>query len=118
MKGSPEAWRVLSAYAEALGNVSEACKRMGLPRHVYYAWARQWGREEGEGNRGNTRRRHPRAVSAELREEILSLARENPEWGCDRIAYYPELKGKKISSPTVQKLLIRNGMGRRSQRME
>lgn len=112
MKHPPETWRALAELAESLGNVSEACRRLGVSRHFYYAGFRK--RSDAPHR---ARKRHPHAVAPALQEEILSLARESPEWGCDRIAYYLKLKGKPVSSPTVQKILVRNGLGTRAQRM-
>jgi transposase len=119
MKGPSETWRALARLVESLGNVCEACRRMQVSRNFYYAGMRKWGyaAEETESPAARPRKRHPHAVPAALQEEILSLIRENPEWGCDRIAYYLKLKGKAVSSPTVQKILIRHGLGRRSQRL-
>lgn len=102
--------------AESLGNVSEACRRLGLTRHFYYAGLRR--RETADAGAGQARKRHPSALSPALAAEILILIRQYPEWGCVRIAYYLELNGKPVSSPTVQKFLIRNGLGRIPQRMD
>jgi hypothetical protein len=111
-------WRALAELAESLGNICEACRRMGLSRHFYYAGIRKWGTPPPAqaGAEGKTRKRHPHAVPPALEREILSLVRERPEWGCDRIAYYLKLEGKPVSPPTVQKILVRHGLGRRSQR--
>ncbi len=111
MTSAPESWRAVSRLAESLGNICEACRRLGVSRHFYYAGIRKWG-EAGEAGAGRPRRRHPHAVPAEREREILSLAGENPDWGCDRISYYLKLKGKPVSAPTVRKILVRNGAGR------
>lgn len=112
--GDAEKLRLAADLAASLGNVSEACRRAGVPRHAYYAWKKtQAGADAAHGQR----KRHPQALAPSLASEILALAKGNPEWGCDRIAYYLKLKGISVSSPTVQKLLIRNGLGRRCQRM-
>jgi transposase len=112
------AWRALAELADSLGNICEACRRTGLSRHFYYAGVRKWGKPDAgkDGAEGKARKRHPHAVPAALEQEILSLVRERPEWGCERIAYYLKLEGKRVSSPTVQKILARHGLGKRSQR--
>lgn len=46
----------------------------------------------------------------------LRLCLERPEWGCDRPAHHLTLQGSPISPPTVQKILIRAGLGRVRQR--
>jgi transposase len=118
VKQPSEAWRDLAELAESLGNICEACRRMGLSRHFYYLGVRKWGIPAGgpEGAGGKSRKRHPHAVPPALEREILTLARERPEWGCDRIAFYLKLEGKPVSPPTVQKILVRHGLGKRSQR--
>lgn len=112
-------WARVSRLVESLGNVSAACRRAGVSRSTYYAWKRMGGRQRGTRpeERREPKRKHPHAISADLQGEILALARENPEWGCDRIAYYLKLKRKRVSSPTVQKILIRHGMGKQGERM-
>ena len=104
-----ERGRRLRALVQELGNVSEACRRLGVDRSEYY---RQLRREA----RGLDADRSPLAKPLELERKILALCLENPEWGCDRLAYYLTLKGDSISSPTVQKILIRHRLGRRAQR--
>ena len=101
--------RRLLELAQDLGNVSEACRRLGIDRSEYY-------RERRRGARGPEGDRSPLAKPLELERKILALCLENPEWGCDRIAYYLTLKGDSVSSPTVQKILIRHGLGRRAER--
>ena len=56
------------------------------------------------------------AISREVGETILAASRENPAWGCKRLAAYMTMLGMPVSSPTVQKLLIRAGLGRLAQR--
>lgn len=118
MKPSSAEWSALAELAESLGNICEACRRKGHSRHFYYSGMRKWGEPaagpDGEG--GKPRKRHPHAVPPDLEKEILSLVRERPDWGCDRIAYYLKLEGRRVSSPTVQKILVRHGLGKRSQR--
>ena len=103
--------RLLDLVAE-LGNVSEACRRIGVDRSVYYRILKDTG---GEGlEEGEPRRRN--SASAGLEKQVLRLCLEYTEWGCDRLAHYLTLTGSKVSSPTVQKILIRNGLGKVAQR--
>lgn len=114
-----ELWLLLQSLIELLGNISEACRRAGVSRHAYYEW-RKKSAMEGESTVQGTskpRNRHPFSLPTAMEDEILKLARENPEWGCDRLSYYLTINGRKVSSPTVQKILIRNKMGRMSQRL-
>jgi hypothetical protein len=101
---------VLLDLAKSLGNVSEACRRMGVDRSAYYRALRRRGRA-GEA-------RSPLAKPAELERKLISLCLEFPEWGCDKLAIYLTLNGDSVSSPTVQKILIRQGLGRVAARKE
>lgn len=113
-------WEALRRLAETLGNVSEACRRAGVSRHVYYEWKRTAGEHSNQGARESIRlrSRHPHSIPEALERDVVQLALDNPEWGCDRISYYLKLHRKKVSSPTVQKILIRNRIGKKSQRLE
>ena len=57
-------------------------------------------------------------AGTEVERQILKLSREFPEWGCDRIAYCLKLTSLSVSSPTVQKILILHGLGRKTERMK
>jgi len=104
-----ERGRRLLALVEQLGNVSEACRRVGVDRSEYY-------RARRRAARGEDADRSPLAKPLELERRIVALCLENPEWGCDRLSYYLTLKGDPVSSPTVQKILIRHDLGRRAAR--
>jgi hypothetical protein len=108
-----EAARRLLDLAAELGNVSEACRRLGIDRAAYYRIMKVTGGGDPSGEIP----RRSNSVPMEAEDRILRLCLENPEWGCDRIACYLGLKGCAVSSPTVQKVLIRNGLGRKAQRM-
>jgi transposase len=101
-----ETWiRAFVEQAEKSGNVSRACSEAGVGRRTFYKW-----RERYCGGKNLPRRRHPQAKEERIVDKALRLALEYPEWGCDRIAYYLKLKGDSVSSPTVQKILARNGL--------
>lgn len=88
-----------------LGNVSLACREAGVPRSLYYKWK---GAKEAPAER----RAHPHAASEAAVREILKAAGAHPEWGCDRIAWWLELRKIPLSATTVQKILRRHGLGR------
>jgi len=84
--------------------VAQACRRHGIHRATWYRHASQ-------------AQPHGSILSkADPESEILALARSHPHWGCDRIAYFLEVSGIRLSSPTVQRILIRHGLGKRNQR--
>lgn len=52
----------------------------------------------------------PFTTSQEDIAKILSAAEQYPGWGCTKISDYLKLEGCSVSSPVVQKILIRNGL--------
>lgn len=106
--------RLLALVAE-LGNVSEACRRLGVDRSVYYRGRRSLHLRDAE-KAGRSAPLHRGKASA-LQGRMVELSLQNPEWGCDRIAWYLTLTGSPVSSPTVQKYLIRHGLGRKKERL-
>lgn len=108
------AGRLLALVAE-LGNVSAACRALGVDRSAYYRILRATLGGAAPGGGPAARRRN--ALAPEAEPAILRLCLEHPEWGCDRLAHYLTLTAWPVSSPTVQKILIRHGLGRVAQRM-
>lgn len=104
MRHDDGAWEAIERDVLRLG-IDAACQRHGIHRSTWY-------RHEG---RKSSTTSQPGDASV-LRARIRVLALENPAWGCDRIAYYLSFEGVKRSSPTVQKILIELGLGRRSER--
>jgi hypothetical protein len=92
------------------GNVTLACRQLGVDRSMYYRAQRRRRAEDG------LRARSPLAKPLALENKVIALCLEYPDWGCDRLAWYLSLKGDAISSPTVQKILVRHGLGRKEQR--
>lgn len=99
-------WAELLALVEAQGNVSRACERLGISRSLYYKWRKlkKPGDDSPPGSQPG-RRIHPHAISEPVKLDILAIARSNPEWGCQRISYFLELKGTRVSGSTVHKLV-------------
>ncbi len=104
--------------AEALGNVTEACKRKGISRSRFYEYKRRFEAYglEGLKNLPPVHVAHPLATPQSLVERIIELSQMHPSWGCYRISKYLSLLGFSVSGPTIQKILKRNGMGTRKER--
>ena len=100
----------LEALVTRLGNVSRACREAGIPRSLYYKWKRS---RESEA----PRRPHPQAAPDAAVNEILRRAAAHPDWGCDRISWWLELRKVSLSATTVQKILRRHGLGRADLRL-
>jgi len=104
---------VVLEYAQAIGNVQEACKDFGVPRSSFYRWKKVYS---AEGKAGLIRKRpiarsHPRQIPPEFVEKILHL-RTKYHLGPQRIAWYIErYHGFKTSCSSVYRTLKRNGIG-------
>lgn len=105
--------------AEALGNVSEACRRRGISRTQFYEYKRRFQTHGLEGLKDlpPIHKSHPQTTPPEIVEKILELSLANPMWGCVRLSDQLKLMGISVSSPTIQKILIKHGMGSRYQRL-
>lgn len=98
--------------AEALGNVSEACRRRNIDRTSFYEYKRRFQTHGLEGLKDlpPIPHTHPQATPPEVVERILVVSLEHPSWGCKRISDTLKLEGITISSPTVQNILTKNGL--------
>ena len=105
--------------AQALGSVSAACRRSGMDRTSFYDWKRrvQTHGLEGLKNLPPAHKTHPMTTPVEVVERILALSAVNPAWGCVRAAHQLELEGVRVSSPTVQGILIKHGLGTKYERL-
>lgn len=106
MRLTKEKWDRLLALTDRLANISKACERMGVSRSLYYKWIKTTQASlENESTPASTRRRHPHSILKEVKDKIEVIARSHPEWGCQRISYFLELGGEKVSTTTVHKVL-------------
>ena len=105
--------------AEALGNVSEACRRRGMSRTQFYEYKRRFQTHGLEGLKDlpPIHKSHPQTTPPEVVEKILELSLANPMWGCVRLSDQLKLMGISVSSPTIQKILIKHDMGSKYQRL-
>lgn len=72
---------------------------------------------EGFKDLTGPRKNHPRKTPASIVEKILLLSIEHPGWGCVRLSNQLKGQGLVISSPTIQKILIKNEMGNKNERL-
>lgn len=105
--------------AEALGNVSEACRRRGMDRTSFYEYKRRFQTHGLEGLKDlpPIHKSHPQTTPPEVVEQVLALSLEHPAWGCVRLSDFLQLQGISLSSPTVQNILIKHEMGSRYERL-
>ena len=105
--------------AEMLGNVSEACRRQNITRTQFYEYKKRFQTMGLEGLKdiGPARKAHPHAMPGQVVERVLALSLEHPGWGCVRLCEELKRQGVSISSPTVQSILIKKGMGSKRERV-
>jgi transposase InsO family protein len=104
--------------AEALGNVSEACRRRGVSRSQFYEYKRRFQTHGLEGLKDlpPIPKSHPMTTPPEVVAKILELWLAHPAWGCNRLSALLELEGTYVSSVTIQKILNEQGLGSRYDR--
>lgn len=105
--------------AEALGNVSQACRLSGMTRTQFYEYKRRFQTHGFEGLKDlpPIHKTHPQTTAPEIVEQILTLSLEHPPWGCVKLSDMLKLQGISVSSPTIQNILIKHGMASRYERI-
>ncbi len=62
------------------------------------------------------RKAHPQTTPPEVANEVIEAALNNPIWGCCKLAEELKQQNILISSPSVQKILIKQRIGSRRER--
>jgi transposase InsO family protein len=112
----------LFTLADELGNVSAACRAMGVDRSTYYRLKKKvdrWGLE-AFNVRERRRPRMPNQIGPHLEQRIIAFALGHPGYGPRRIS--AELArekwgGLRISEHGVWRVLCRVGLNTRSKRL-
>jgi transposase InsO family protein len=109
----------LLCLADELGNVSAACRQMGISRTRYYEWRAIVAAYGLAALMPKDRRRPqlPDATPTHVVEDLLTLAVIEPTLGCRQYADRLAERSYRIGKSTVQKLLVDHGLGRRAQRV-
>jgi transposase len=110
--------RVLD-HARQSGNVAATCRMFGVSRTTFYKWHRVAERYGIEALWPKDRRapQMPNATPTWVLNELLTLATLEPTLGCRQYADRLADRGYGIAKSTVQEILVRHGLGRRSQRV-
>jgi len=107
--------------AEALGNVSRACREAGISRALFYRWRRRLERYGPDGvhpRRHQARPGRPVQLAPETERVLLSVAVSAATWGASRIAAYLQHRWQlRVAPSTVQRALRRAGLATRRQRL-
>jgi len=111
--------RRLLELADELGNVSAACRQMGVSRTRYYEWKKLAETYGLDALTPKDRRRpqEPNETPTWVVNELLSIAAVEPTIGCRQYADRLADRGYRIGKTTVQKILVDHGLGRRHQRV-
>jgi transposase InsO family protein len=112
----------LFTLAEELGNVSEACRQMGVDRSTYYAWKPRLERYGLDGLRVRERRRPrmPNQIGPHLEHRIIAFALGHPGFGPRRISAElarPKWGGIRVSENGVWRVLGRFNLNTRNKRL-
>jgi transposase InsO family protein len=105
--------------AEELGNVSQACRQMGISRTRYYQWRRTADHYGLDGLWPKDRRRPaaPHETPTHVVAELMALVVIEPTIGCRQYADRLDQLGYQISKTTVQRVLVDHGLGHRRARV-
>ncbi len=60
---------------------------------------------------------HPQTRPEPVVQRVLALSLEHPAWGCVRLSAMLKREGVSVSSPTIQNILIKHGMGSKFDRL-
>ncbi len=106
--------------AQRLGNVSEACRRQGMSRTVFYRLRQRLERYGPDGvhpKRRQARRGRPPAVPVQTERRVIAVALAwptcGPQWYSDQLAR----EGVVIAPVTIWRLLRRQQLGTRRARL-
>lgn len=110
--------RVLD-HAAKTGNIAETCRTFGVSRTTFYKWRSVAERYGVEALMPKDRRppAMPNATPTWVVNELLTLAVVEPTLGCRQYADRLADRGQQIAKSTVQEVLVRHGLGRRSARV-
>lgn len=107
--------------AQALGNVSAACRELGISRTLFYRWRQRFERYGPDGlhpRRRHARRGRPAQVPPHLERLVVGVALAWPTWGCGRLAAHLAHQGlARLSPSTVQRILRRAALPTRRERL-
>jgi hypothetical protein len=111
--------RVLQA-AERLGNVSEACRRQGMSRTLFYRLRRRFAQYGSDGvhpKRHRARAGRPAALAVQTERRVIAVALAwptcGPQWYSDQLAR----DGVTVAATTIWRLLRRHQLGTRKARL-
>jgi transposase len=106
--------------AQELGNVSAACRELGVSRSLYYQLRGRFQRYGADGlhpTRRRSRPGRPAQLGAVAERQVLALALSWPTWGPRQLSDQLALRGVRVAESTVYRALRRHGLGTRQKRL-
>ena len=106
--------------AGELGNVSAACRELGISRSLFYRWKdryERYGRDGLHPRRQTARRGRPHGLSVQDEQAILAMALSHPTCGPRFYALQLARQHRFLSASTVYRALRRMDLGTRQQRL-
>lgn len=106
--------------SEQLGNISEACRRLGVSRRHFYD-IKTALEEEGVTGLLEKARNRPRIgnrVAEEIEDRVLSYSLDNPTHGQARTSNELKTEGIIVSPGGIRSIWLRHGLERRSLRLK
>lgn len=99
--------------------VSTVCFMYGINRSTFYTWKKRHEANQklGLNRKGNTGCNHPLKTKNDISQQVIDFSIAHPEYGCNRVAVELSKNGTSISSPTIQKILIKENLGKIRQRV-
>jgi transposase InsO family protein len=106
--------------SEQLGNISEACRRLGVSRRHYYdiKTALEEDGVAGLLEKSRTMARTGNRVAPEVEDRVLSYSLKNPTHGQTRTANELKIEGIIVSPGGIRSIWLRHGLERRSLRLK
>ncbi len=104
---------------QTLGNISDACRRLGVSRSHYYDIKNVIAEEGVEGLLEKSRRtpRIGNRIAPEIEKKVLDYALEFPTHGQVRVENELKQKGIQISSGGIRGIWIRHGIPTKNERL-
>ena len=100
--------------AQQGANITELSKRYGISRRVCYKWIDRYKRYGQEGLSDQSKRplTSPLKTSVDVEQQVVTLRRENPEWGARKLRAILQREGctPVPSASTIGMILLRSGL--------
>ena len=106
--------------AEELGNISAACRELGISRTLYYRLKERHERYGSDGlhpKRTRGRPGRPPQLAAHVERVMIAFALAQPAFGPQRLSDQLARQGLEIAPSTVYRALRRHRLGTRGQRL-